>query len=71
MGDLQDKLQERWQEKKRKAYNWPKLVIMILLVVAIFYAMNKLNDASNVVGTPKASVVDSLAADTLGTGMDK
>jgi len=65
MGDLQDKMKERWQEKRKKSYNWPKLIIMILAVVAIFYAMNRLSNTSNVVSTPAATVVDSLAADTM------
>ncbi|MBP7310083.1 MAG: hypothetical protein KA984_02200 [Candidatus Cloacimonetes bacterium] len=71
MGDLQDKMKERWQEKRKKSYNWPKLIIMILAVVAIFYAMNRLGNTSNVISTPAAGVVDSLAADTLNTGVGK
>ncbi len=68
---MQDRMKERWQEKRKKSYNWPKLIIMILALVAIFYAMNRLGDTSNVISTPAASVVDSLAGDTLNTGAGK
>ncbi|GAB1467527.1 hypothetical protein MASR2M64_02000 [Candidatus Cloacimonadota bacterium] len=63
MDDFEDKLKERWQQRRKKAYNWPRLLLMILVVVAIFYAMARMQNAGSIVSKPSASVVDSLASD--------
>lgn len=68
MNDFEDKLKERWNARRKKAYNWPKLLIMVFVLIAIFYAMNRLGDTKNVVVNPSASTVDSVYADSLKTG---
>ncbi len=65
MDDFNDKMNDRWKEKRKKAYNWPRLIIMILALIAILYIMNHLGNTKNVVQTPSATVTDTLQADTL------
>ncbi len=67
MDDFEDKMKERWRERRKKAYNWPKLLIMLFVLVAIFYAMGRLQTTKNVVINPAASVTDSLQADSVKT----
>ncbi len=65
MDDFNDKMKERWQNKRKKAYNWPKLILMVLALIVILYLMNHLGNTKNVVTNPAASVTDTLQADTL------
>ena len=65
MNDFNDKIKDRWKEKRKKAYNWPKLIIMVLALIIILYLMNHLGNTKNVVQNPSASVTDTLQADTL------
>ena len=65
MNDFNDKMKERWKDKRKKAYNWPKLIIMVLALIIILYLMNHLGNTKNVVRNPSASVTDTLQADTL------
>jgi hypothetical protein len=67
MDDFEDKMKERWRERRKKAYNWPKLLIMLFVLVAIFYAMGRMQTTKNVVINPAASVTDSLQADSVKT----
>jgi cytoskeletal protein RodZ len=46
MEDLNEKMRERWQDRRKKGSNWPKLIVMILVLIAILIAMNLLNNAS-------------------------
>lgn len=68
MNDLHEKMRERWQDKKKKAYNWPKVIIMLAALAAIFYAMGRLDTASRKSVAPSATITDTLATDTLHTG---
>jgi hypothetical protein len=65
MNDFNDKMKERWKDKRKKAYNWPRLIIMVLALIIILYLMNHLGNTKNVVQNPSASVTDTLQADTL------
>ncbi len=64
MDDFNDKMNDRWKEKRKKAYNWPRLIIMILALIAILYIMNHLGNTKNV-QTPSATVTDTLQADSV------
>ncbi|MDD4308891.1 MAG: hypothetical protein PHO32_00790 [Candidatus Cloacimonetes bacterium] len=68
MDEFDDKLKERWQHRRKKSYNWTKLAIMVFAVVAIFWAMNHLQNSGSIVNNPSASVIDSTQTDTLNTG---
>ena len=65
MNDFNDKIKDRWKEKRKKAYNWPKLILMVLALIIILYLINHLGNTENIVQTPSASVTDTLQADTL------
>lgn len=67
MDDFEDKMKERWRERRKKAYNWPKLLVMLFVLVAIFYAMGRMQTTKNVVVNPAASVTDSLQVDSVKT----
>lgn len=67
MDDFNDKMNDRWQEKRKKAYNWPKLIIMVIALIAILYVMNHLGNSKRVTVTPSASVTDTVKTDTLQT----
>lgn len=56
MNDLNDKMKERWHTRRRKSYNWTKLILMVLVLVAILWGMgqlNKVNDKLNWSTTPE------------------
>lgn len=60
MNDLNDKIEERWRQRRKKGQNWPKLALMVIVLVAILYGMSILQKAGNVVNTaPSAEVIDS------------
>lgn len=46
MTDLDEKYRERWQDKRKKTYDWKRLAIMVLALIAIFIVLNRLNKVS-------------------------
>ena len=48
MGDIKRKLDERWQNKRKSSFNWVKVIIMLLILVAILVIMNKLNQTESI-----------------------
>ena len=42
MTDIDEKYRERWQDKRKKTYDWKRLVIMVLGLIAIFIILNRL-----------------------------
>ena len=59
MNDLNDKITERWQTRRKKGNNWPRLIIMVLVLAAILYAMCILHKSVVVGNVPSASTQDS------------
>lgn len=43
MTDIEEKYRERWKDKRKKTYDWRRLIIMILALIAVLYALNRLN----------------------------
>lgn len=64
MNDMNDKLRDRWQDRRKKGYNWPKLIVMVLVLVALLVAMNYLNKAGNVVKPQAETTNSSVPADS-------
>ena len=67
MTDMQDKYRERWNDRRKRAYNWKKLIIMCLLLAAILIAINRMNDIKVPQDKPAAEAIrvqdsDSIAA---------
>jgi len=42
MDDMNDRIRQRWQDRRAKNYNWKKLIIMVLALVLIILAINEL-----------------------------
>ncbi|MCD8481154.1 MAG: hypothetical protein LRZ88_13770 [Candidatus Cloacimonetes bacterium] len=59
MSDLNDKINERWQHRRKKGHNWPKLIVMVLLLAALLYIMGILQNSGNVTSVPMAETADS------------
>jgi len=61
VSDLKDSVNERLSKNRKKAYNWPKLLVMILVIIAIIYLRSILDKSPNL-SVPSAGVTaDSLA----------
>ncbi|MCB5234693.1 MAG: hypothetical protein LHW60_05575 [Candidatus Cloacimonetes bacterium] len=56
MRDFNETTEEKWRKRRKKGYNWPKLIVMIVLLGAIIYAMSALKKAGNIVSAPMAEV---------------
>lgn len=48
MRDINDKLRERWQDRRKKSFNWTKILIMVGALVAIIVVMTKLSTMENI-----------------------
>jgi hypothetical protein len=35
---MNDQIEDRWRSRRKKGYNWPKLIAMVLILVALWYA---------------------------------
>ncbi len=68
MEDLNDKMRERWGDRRKKNSNWPKLIIMVLILVAIFIAMDQLNKASQKSAAAVESINPQAQQDSLAAG---
>jgi hypothetical protein len=42
MKDFNDKLRERWQDKRKKSFNWTKVILMMAALIAIVFVMTRL-----------------------------
>ncbi|MDP2173851.1 MAG: hypothetical protein Q8M98_01275 [Candidatus Cloacimonadaceae bacterium] len=61
MNDMNDKIRERWQERRKKGYNWSRLIIMLAILVAIMFAINRLSKTGKTFSTSGIEIVDSIA----------
>ncbi|MDZ4121002.1 MAG: hypothetical protein U1C33_01180 [Candidatus Cloacimonadaceae bacterium] len=67
MDDLNDKMKERWENRRKKSYNWTKLLIMLGALVAILWGMTQLNKTSDKVNwTDSAEKVETPAVHESG-----
>ncbi len=58
MADYQDKYRERWKDRRKRSYNWKRLVIMILALVVILIVINRLNKIGNIKQQPDAEFIE-------------
>ncbi|MBW6513457.1 MAG: hypothetical protein K0B87_01740 [Candidatus Syntrophosphaera sp.] len=58
MTEIQDKYRERWQDRRKKSYNWKKLLIMILILVALIILINQLNRIGTMQAAPDAEYIE-------------
>jgi flagellar basal body-associated protein FliL len=61
MTDMNDRLRERWNDRRKKGTNWTKLIIMVLILVAILVAMNWLGREAQEQTNPKTETSDSVS----------
>jgi len=54
--DFNEAAEEKWRKRRKKGYNWPKLIVMVVLLAAILYVMSVLQRSGNVVTEPMAEV---------------
>ncbi|MCB5270919.1 MAG: hypothetical protein LHW56_03630 [Candidatus Cloacimonetes bacterium] len=59
MSDLNEEIEERWRTRRKKSYNWPKLVGMIAVLAALIYGMGMLQKMGNSTAVPSAEVQDT------------
>jgi Sec-independent protein translocase protein TatA len=64
MRDLNEKIEERWRQRRKKGYNWPKLLILIAVLVAIIYGMGMLQRMGESAAEPMAEVRDTTMVET-------
>ncbi|MGC9361436.1 MAG: hypothetical protein ACP5F3_00760 [Candidatus Syntrophosphaera sp.] len=62
MTDYQDKYRERWKDRRKRSYNWKKLVIMILALVVILIVINRLNKIGEIQQQPDAEFIEQDSA---------
>ncbi len=62
MSDMNDRLRDRWNERRKKAYNWKKLIILALILVALLVLMHRLNKATETEREQQVEVIDSTSA---------
>lgn len=59
MSDLNEEIEDRWQQRRKKSYNWPKLIGMIAVLVALIYGMGMLQKMGKSTAEPSAEVQDT------------
>jgi len=65
MEDFNKKLKERWQTKRKKAFNWTSLIIKVMILVAILYTINRLSKSDNIQWTSSSATQDTVQVDSL------
>jgi hypothetical protein len=48
MDNFNQKLRDRWQQKRKKASNWTGLLIKVLILVALVFVIRKLSKSENI-----------------------
>ncbi len=64
MKDMNDQIEDRWRSRRKKGYNWPKLIAMVLILVALWYAsvtLKRMGDNQTMIMTEET---DSLSTPT-------
>ncbi|MCB5279698.1 MAG: hypothetical protein PHY41_07725 [Candidatus Cloacimonetes bacterium] len=70
MSDLNDKVEERWKSRRKKGYNWPKLIAMLLILIALIYVMGILGRMGEKQTMIMSTEQDSVEAKTEIQDMD-
>lgn len=67
MNDMNDRIRERWDSRRKKSNNWVRLIIMVIILIALLVGINYLNTAASRMSKPQAEFIDSTAVDSTGT----
>lgn len=65
MTDMNEKLRERWNDRRKKGTNWTKLIIMVLILVALLLAMHWLGKAGQIQSDNRVETIDSSAVQVI------
>ncbi|MFB3844858.1 MAG: hypothetical protein ACE14O_03790 [Candidatus Cloacimonadaceae bacterium] len=65
MNDWNDKLRERWQEKRKKSSNWTSLIIKVVVLLLILYAIAKIGTGSSLDWSKFSPQADSVRTDSV------
>lgn len=67
MRDVNERMREIFDQRRRKQNNWPRLIIMIIILVALIVGISMLNKAaeSGKLSIPAAEYHDSTAVDAM------
>lgn len=64
MEDMNDRVKERWEQRRKRANNWPRLLIMLIILIAIIVGINMLNKAADRMRPSQVEYRDSTAVDS-------
>jgi len=67
MNDMQERVRERWEQRRKKSNNWVRLIIMVIILVGLLVGINMLNNAASRMSKPQAEFIDSTGVDSTGT----
>jgi hypothetical protein len=60
----EDQNKESWRDRRKKSYDWKRLIIMTLALVAIFILINRLNKVGQTPGEHKIEFVNPDSSNT-------
>lgn len=67
MSDMNDRLRERWDTRRKKSSSWTRMIVMVIILAALLVGINLLNNAASRMSKPQAEFIDTTAVDTTGT----
>ena len=63
-------MKDRWQDRRRKSFNWTKVIIMLAALVAILYVMSRLSTIDNINWQNNETATEA-QADSVDPGIQK
>lgn len=57
MSDMNNRLREIFDQRRRKQNNWPRLIIMVIILIAIIVGISMLNKAAEKAGCSPAQCI--------------
>ena len=66
MSDIKRKLDERWREKRKSSFNWIKVIVMLLILVAILVVMNNISQNDSIQWGEQTPRHQTVPADSTG-----
>jgi hypothetical protein len=68
--DRNDKYRERWNDRRKKAYNWKKVIILALALVGVFILLDRLDNIGPIVGKHAVEVIEPDSTSQVNTPAD-
>jgi len=64
LSDRNDKYRERWNDRRKRAYNWKKVIILALALVGIFILIDRLDNVGTTIGKHSVEVISDSTSQT-------